>query len=327
MEGKRKVFAVNRSLLLEDVLKQRGWASIRDAGETADFVMWDRKSKPFTEEPPSAGLRLVTRADMQKADNKRHMWVHCKEHARAVLPPTFLTLEEAEASAREDASGVWFLKKAHTAGGRDIVVGDFSEVARTWRAAERPRDWLLQRGVRRMLLCDGRKVTLRCYVLWMPSGAVSLWMDGLAILHGEPLPADDAEQTREAHVDHHGCERRRLSTEPYADELWGPLREAVRKVFGCFRGEVNAEGDSSRYMLFGADFVISQPAGGGLAPVLIEINQFPNMSIRSDPIGKAVKRDLFEDLYTYLIAPACEGAPPKPGRFEVVVDPPPAAHG
>eukprot|EP01062_Namystynia_karyoxenos_P070054 TRINITY_DN65430_c0_g1_i1.p1 TRINITY_DN65430_c0_g1~~TRINITY_DN65430_c0_g1_i1.p1 ORF type:complete len:352 (+),score=98.79 TRINITY_DN65430_c0_g1_i1:77-1057(+) len=321
-DARRRTFAINRSRLLEEVLRERGWVSVRDVGADADFSMWDEKSEPHTEGPSSCRLQCLTRADMAKVDNKKQLWVRCRERAAQFLPPTFVDLPAAERAAREDAGGIWFLKKSHTAGGIDIVVGDWDEVRTAWAQAEKPRDWILQRGVRDMLLAEGgRKVTLRLYLLWLPSGAAHLWQEGLAIVHGAPADGG-GEPTREAHIDHKGCPRRRLSEEPYAEDLWGPLRQALASVCGCYRGEVNAAADPTRYHLFGADVVVSRASESApLCPVLIEFNQWPNMSIRSDPIGRAVKRELFEDLYSFLIAPTCLGSPPAPGRFVEVLSP------
>lgn len=319
------MYAVNQSRLLEQLLREQGWdAWDPQSGGAADFAMWDSQTRygPRCGGPPAAALRCLDPRDTYFADNKRQLWFATRRQCRGVLPETYTDAAEAERAlgGAEPRGAVWFLKRENGAGGEGVVVGRLADMLARWRAEERPSCWLLQRGVPCGALAGGRKVTLRVYVLWLPSGAAALWEEGLAIVHSAPLDGAAAE-CRAAHVDHQGCERRRLSREPYAPQVWAPLREAAGLVFGCFRRTLNTERDPTRFHLFGADFVLAGDSSGAPRPVLIEVNSHPNLSAASCPVGRAVKRELFDDLRGFLIDPVCRGAAPRPGRWRAVLDP------
>ncbi|KAJ9449541.1 Tubulin glycylase 3B [Diplonema papillatum] len=319
------LFLINRSKLLESVLENEGWESCRevwsgDGDDPIDFVMWDKGSRPHLPGPETAKLRCFLPQELALIDNKKHLWTACKDHLRDLLPPTYThpTQEIAPlltvAGRGDDAvlsQTVFFLKKTFSAGGKDVICGTLPELLRRWRAEEKPSFWVLQQGVVPGLLA-GRKWTLRSYALLLPNCSVWAYDEGLAIVHRTPYSDDCGEGfDEEAHVDHKGCDRVPLTSLPNHELIQAEVREAVRRLFTRFKGKLNAARDRSRYHLFGIDFVV--PADG--KPFLIEVNQFPNLSINSEKVGKGVKSDMFRDMYTLFIGPRIFGTPPAPGAW------------
>ena len=309
-------FLINRSKLLEEVLEGHGWESCRDCcTDEYDFVMWDKCSKPNIAGPPEARLLTLLGPEAAHIDNKRHLYNACRHRMSDLLPETYLDRGEVPPSDAADGDAslcpLWFLKKAFTAGGKDVHCGPLSDMVALWEAQPKERDWVLQRGVRSCLL-EGRKWTLRVYVLLLPDLTVWVHEEGLAIVHKQTYTENVGSVDRDVHIDHKGCTRHAFTDLPFHAEVLPNVVTACARLFKSYAGKMNSAQDPTRYHLFGLDFII----GGAMEPYLIEVNQFPNMSINSGVVGRFVKRTLFEDLYRLLIAPAVLGSEPEAGGFQ-----------
>ena len=315
-------YLINRSKLLEEILEEEGWSSACDAGsDEIDFVMWDKCSKPNVPGPQTARLQTLLANEVCLIDNKKHLYTHCKYKIKYMLPETYALIEDAP---EEDVGGkcpVWFLKKAFTAGGKDVHCGSLSTLKDLWASQSRHRDWVLQRGVRSCLI-DSRKWTLRIYVLFMnqdngKDNSVWLHEEGLAIIHKLEYSetVDPGVIDSEVHVDHKGCVRYPFSKLPFYRKTFEQVKGTTRDLFLTYQKHLNKAKEPGRYHFFGLDYIINTD----MKPVLIEVNQFPNMSINSDRVGRDVKRCVFEDMYSLMIAPAVFGIPRQKGGFVKIV--------
>eukprot|EP01061_Rhynchopus_euleeides_P002036 TRINITY_DN11551_c0_g1_i1.p1 TRINITY_DN11551_c0_g1~~TRINITY_DN11551_c0_g1_i1.p1 ORF type:complete len:321 (+),score=102.70 TRINITY_DN11551_c0_g1_i1:89-1051(+) len=317
-------YLVNRSKILQEVLEEKGWECAPDP-TTPDvaFTMWSKCTRPHLPAPEDARLQLLPVSETCAIDNKKHLHVKCKYFMKNMMPETYGCIEDAPTEdiallpGNEHLCPVWFLKRAASSGGKDVICGELEVLLIQWRAQERHRNWILQRGVRSCLI-DSRKWTLRCYVLLMGDGSVWLHREALAIIHKTIYSEGDEEGgdiESEAHIEHSGCVRYPFSKLPFYSNVFPMLSASVERLFTIYQKDLNKNEDASRYHFFGLDYIVDYR----MRPILIEANFMPNMSVHSDDVGRSVKRKVFSDMYTLMIAPKTFGVAPSPGGFVQVV--------
>ena len=305
-------FAINRSKLLEGILKREGWECVIDINEPCvGLSMWDSLSKPGIPGPTDCKLRCLRKDESSSIDNKKHLWTHLRDSIRKSLPETIFGDINPPVF---DKSGIWFLKKGHTSGGKDIHCGSYQEIQTILQSVDNKKQWVIQRGVNSCLI-NGKKWTLRSYVLYHPNRSVWLFEEGIAIIHKVEFDPDSTE--REIHVDHIGCTRIAFSSLSMFDDVLPKLKNLVADIFKAYQPFLNKDSDPSRYHLFGLDFIITED----LLPILIEVNMFPNMSSSSRNVAKQIKLNVFESMYSLLIAPLIEGKEPESDGFVCVLGP------
>lgn len=233
-------------------------------------------------------IRLVEKEVVNQLENKG--WV-----ARRVIERGLESLfprscfSTAEALIYKDDCPLWFSKPVHLSGGRGIeclASNDLMEY-------ELPNANILQQGIQKLALIDGRKFTARVYVLvWNKQ----LWLfdEGFVLLHGVPFDPESVDY--EVHVDHRGydkadspVEMRLLTSLIDFEQRWSTIQAATSSLKPLFQ-EVLSASSHNRYLLLGIDFLLQKD--GGLQ--FIEVNAIPNF-VHSHSINNQLNIPFFTE--------------------------------
>lgn len=193
-----------------------------------------------------------------------------QEHAvEKVFPPAYTCLEAA--LNHPEPVEIWFSKPGHLSGGREIRVIS----GKALKDYILPQFHLLQAGVEDLALMDGRKFTVRIYVLlW--NRQVFLFDDGFVLVHGTAYVRGSTDYN--VQVDHRGYDRENgpvkmglCSDRAQTWTLVGDTRDLLIRMRPILRDTLAAT-SVIRYLILGID--VLQKSDG--TPVFIEINAIPN---------------------------------------------------
>jgi hypothetical protein len=174
-------------------------------------------------------------------------------------------------------------------------------------------DYLLQRMIEPALLLDGRKFSLRVYVIYFSPDEVYLSSEGLVKMAAMPMIEDSRTMDSRVHMTNSGREATMLQNDltylkanfdkaGYSyDAFWSRIRSSIVTVFEAYEGAVQAKDprlllwDSRREQMgipkiMGFDYVVD----GSCQPWLVEVNRFPGLEPRDDsdrPVKYQVLRD------------------------------------
>ena len=203
-----------------------------------------------------------------------------------VVPRTFDTAAAAfkTLSADPSASKVVFVKDVNGAGGLDIVCKQVSSLERYKLSP----DAIIQEGATDFALVDGRKWTIRAYVV-VHGGRLYVSRHFNGFKHPSRYNPDaDAADLEQQHISN-GNTNAHVKAKSFADvggRLMGPsdledadvwteaLIDATRQMAQMYEAMVAATADDPyRYHIFGVDAI---PRTSGTVQI-IEVNPFPNL--------------------------------------------------
>lgn len=248
-------------------LSGRSFDAQHDDSARIDFLYFDTyggKQAPVVAE---SCLSLIPRQRTMALDNKESM-------ARALLvagqtyPRVFFDANDVP----DDPASLWFVKSPISSAGRGIQV-----MSRDQLLQQQPAQVVIQEAVRDLSLIDGRKYTLRLYVL-VNRGRVYLYGDGFVIVHAalyQPESRDPAVQF--AHEGYmrtdSGVRLEILSGLRGSMDILRSAAISISDVFRVFSDRLKYE-KPQHYCLFGIDLLVRNDG----STVLIEINDRPNLA-------------------------------------------------
>ncbi len=212
---------------------------------------------------------------------------------------------------RDDQDALWFVKLSRSTEGRDVFCFRDRRGVEEKVASFGHEVYVIQRGVEDPLLIDGRKTTLRVYVV-VANGA--LW------LHREALHKTQRERYREdatdaaVQSDHSRAERRSSDDFPLFEAQFDRFAERVTRAFAAVSDSFDIHPDPCRFHVFGLDFVVSRSRG----PMLIEVNDWPNIAIPGSGDDQERVRALRERVLTDALDLVLDGLP---GRLVRILEP------
>lgn len=249
-------------------------AQMVDVTEKTLFTYWDTYGGQPLELPDSDVRRVfqvVERRVTNPLANKRTLARNLAELGLSEWAP--VTCESAaDVMARPGwEQSVWFIKSVFGTGGKGMFCVRGDDV----RTLQLQPDQIIQQGVESLSLIDGRKFTVRVYVLvW--NRAVYLYGDGFAVVHGVPYQRGSTDYA--VQIDHRGYEQTDSSVtllpmHRYPDwETVSPrVRECIAALTPLLQPVIEAS-DETTYAVLGLDFLITDE----LDVKLIEINNMPN---------------------------------------------------
>lgn len=191
---------------------------------------------------------------------------------------------------------IWFVKSAVGTGGKGMFCLRDTELALITLEPGQ----LVQRGVENIRLIDGRKFTVRVYVLvW--NGEVYLYDDGFAVIHGVPYEPGSTDYT--VQIDHQGYEKASSAVALLPMHRYEEWKRDFPRVGACiaalapvFQPVVSASSET-RYAVLGLDFLFTDEPGVRL----IEINNMPNF-IHNKDINETVNIPFWRSVVTRLLS-------------------------
>jgi hypothetical protein len=193
----------------------------------------------------------------------------------------------------DEPESLWFIKDPAATAGRGIKVVAREQVSENFNFG-----CIIQEAVQDLALLDGRKFTLRAYVL-VNNGELYLFSEGICVLHAAPY--DPLSQDPSVQFEHSGymeadspvkllC----FNTFPQHQQVMANLRLTVCDVFSAFSNLLKYEKPHT-YCLFGVDVLVTTD----LSTVIIEINDRPNL-VHTKHINEAINVPMVRSLYCIL---------------------------
>ncbi len=290
-------FHCNRSKLLSDILKERGFIQIDcRSHRPSDISLWD----PYKTCEIQSRVRCIDRKVLNPLDNKRDMYLKLQKMGRtSFLPPTFPYASQLS-STDLDPRKLYFLKMIHGAGGKDVhPVKTLRDIRKIVSGSL--ENYIVQEEVPNMMLHDGCKTTMRMYVC-IADGRVYLYDDGYVYLYKVKYDRDRLDLT--IHNDIFNVRYEPFSQQPYYDAVLPKLRSICKQTVTPFlRGP-----KKDRFRILGIDFILDE----SLKPYLIEVNSYPNLNYDGCIV---VKKQMVYDFVTMYVLPKLQKTPIKRGGW------------
>jgi len=326
LKNRKLSFLNNRSQYLSDIMRQDGWvAHVPDNLGPVDFTYWTSRSG---QEERRGALSQLPRASTALLDNKKSCYLLLLANGlSSLMPPTFLTLDECVAYAKEQAeqaaahaqpaakentseaaSELWFLKKNGASCQRAVeVFVSLSSLEQSYSRLECASNWVIQAGLCNPWLLNGCKTTLRVYALITGDRAIYIYHRGVWAICSKRYDARDAD--RQAQCDHklrdYEREVRRCfdAGDPHYAHIVACSKRIVQQSVALMADKLNAHQIACCFHLFGFDLIFERTPD--MRPWLIEINHYPSLrGTFDDGDGdQHVKRALAADLYHFVVKP------------------------
>lgn len=271
-----------------------------------DLLYFDQYQGKKPPQDVSVGFTLINRQQTIPIDNKLQM-ANALIDAGINYPRVYFIEEDVP----EEPGTLWYIKDPVGTAGRGICVVPREEIANKFEFGD-----IIQEAVQDLLLLDGKKFTLRVYVL-VHEANVYLFQDGIVVLHGatyDPKSVDPKVQyehtvymNRQTDV-----ELSPFSDAPFFDEALANIKVNLGDIFQAFKELLKDEAKNT-YCLFGVDVLLRE----NMSPVLVEINDRPNL-INPKPVNSRVNIPVIQAMYSVLNPDCCEQLPNAAKRFELI---------
>jgi tetratricopeptide (TPR) repeat protein len=226
----------------------------------------------------------------------------------AVFPRDNLYLQEL---ANDDRGSLWISKQRAGYGSHGNQILSNQQVLD--KAVTNQEECLLQRMIEPTLLLDGRKFSLRIYVVYFSPGEVYLSSQGLVKLASVPMTDATANDPR-MHMTNSGRESSMIQNDleylktefdqagySYGD-FWSHVKSTVDEVFKRYGMKLASEERTSAWdsrrkeigvpKIMGFDYVVDD----NRKPWLVEVNRFPGLEPRDDS-DREVKHHVVRDAW------------------------------
>lgn len=254
-----------------------------------------------------AGCQLMERSRTIPLDHKRRLAQTLDAHGLC-LPRHYFS--PADVPAGGDT--LWYVKDPLSTAGKRLWLCRRDEVADFFEEG-----FVIQEALTDLALYQGRKFTLRTYVL-VHGGSVYWYPHSFLVVHGKDY--DAATPDPEAHFSHIGYMQpdssiRLVPSQHYRDyfRLEAPLIELIQDVYRLFEAQLGHSNPPGAYCLFGLD--VLQLADGRVA--LVEINDRPNLQ-HSDEINRLVNQPMLQAMGRLLLGDKVSSAPAVAGFEELM---------
>ena len=225
----------------------------------------------YTSEPPaniegvSIGVNLMHRRATSALDNKAKCAKALAPFGLSV-PRTYFRVEDVP----DDPDTMWYIKDPIGTGGVGVSLVSREEVASNFTDG-----YLIQEAVQDIVLLEGKKFTLRLYVL-IHEGIFYLFQDALVVLHGVLSPAAAVKLL--ANEDGYRDSNLNAKIFPFSDISFyntalANIETSLGQIFRRLKQYTPYE-QVNTYCLLGIDMLLTS----NLQPVLIEINDRPNLA-------------------------------------------------
>ncbi len=259
-------FSNRASALYETALMELGGRKFAEQDQRIDFLYFCSYGGKQAPACKDVGFTLIDRQLTIPLDNKATM---ARTLLRAGLkkPMTYFDVDSLPAGRK----GLWFVKNPLATAGKDLHCVSRDEIPGCFQDG-----FIIQEAIDDLDVIDGKKFTLRAYVL-VYQGIVYLYPEGVIVIHGKDF--DPQDKSAESQYLHDGYARsdspvKMLAFSQYQhySKVLENLKLTVAMSFLPFRDKL-LDGCHSTYCLFGVDILVES----SLDTVLVEINDRPNL--------------------------------------------------
>lgn len=255
------------------------------------FTYWDTYGNS---QPDLSGLaagtrvlKLVDRPVTNDLANKATLAQSLIDHNIASLAPTtYFNIHDAM-NHRGEQTPIWFVKNIFGSGGKNMFCVTQADLA----ATQLKQDCIIQAGVTKLALFEGRKFTTRVYCLvW--NHKVYLYQNGFLVVHGHKYDPESTDYG--VQIDHTGYQKEDSQVQmvqfinyPEYERFYPQIRKLIQTLKPVLN-PTRLAADSERYILLGIDVLLRQDGTARL----LEINTVPNF-IHSHEITNKVNVPFF----------------------------------
>ena len=254
----------------------------------------------------SVGVDLMARGTTRTLDNKAKCAKALAPFGLSV-PRTYFRVEDVP----DDPDTMWYIKDPVGTNGNGICVVPRKKVASSFTAG-----YIIQEAVRDIALLDGKKFTLRLYVL-IHEGTFYLFQDGLVVLHGAVYDSESVHaKVQYEHAGYMALEPDvkvfPFSDTPFYDEALVNIKTSLGEIFYRLKKYTPYE-QVNTYCLLGVDLLLTQD----MQPVLIEINDRPSLT-NTQLVNARVIIPVIQAMYSIVNFGHHNYLPGKPKKFELL---------
>lgn len=297
----QRTYHCNRGDIVPGILEHMGWRA-GNADEIAELSVWHRGRHDNRVAKHQAFEKFQT----HEVRSKRILWENLVDAGLTrIMPDTWIDAD-AFHERTERGDGLWFLKLSASTLGRGVHCFTCERELRDKAASLGSEPYVIQKGVEDPVLIRDRKFTVRVYVLVTGDGSVYVHEESLVNI--QPVAFDPGSTAREIHIDHSGAEVRSSDEFEVVVEHFDAIRAVARDAFRSVDHVLGFTGDPYRFQIFGLDIIISHSRG----PVLIEINDWPNIGARGTDEENQRIRGIKQRVLTDMLQLVLEG---ESGRF------------
>ncbi|PCI77617.1 MAG: hypothetical protein COB20_07850 [SAR86 cluster bacterium] len=301
------VFHSNRGTqVFRAALEPLGGREYRSADRHIDLLYFDQYQGKRPPQDVSVGFTLIKRQQTIPIDNKLQM-ANALIDAGINYPRVYFIEEDVP----DEPDTLWYIKDPVGTAGKGICVVPREGIARNFEFGD-----IIQEAIQDLLLQDGKKFTLRVYVL-VHEANVYLFQDGIVVLHGavyDPQSVDPKVQ-----YEHTGYMDRKTDIElspfsdaPFYGEAMTNIRVSIASIFQSFKELLKHE-EGNAYCLFGIDMLVRE----NMSSILIEINDRPNL-IHTNIVNTRVNIPAIQAMYCVLNPDCCDHLPSGAKEFELI---------
>lgn len=267
-----------------------------------DFLYFNTYQGRTPPEGVTVDTTLIDREKTVPLDHKALLAKRLIEH-QICDPMVYLDL----ANVPQDPDKLWYIKDPLASAGKSIVVAKYNELKDYFKSG-----YIIQEAVTDLCLVDSRKFTLRIYIL-VYQNQIYLYPDGIMIIHGLKYDPNSLDYT--VQVDHRGYTEpgTKIQMKPFSTYyLYVPfmidIAHTAPRIFQSFSDLLSA--DSSRYCLFGLDYLCRQ--NGTVA--LVEVNDRPNL-LHTNEINQKINIEMIRDMVVLITKNKVHDRDDYPQRF------------
>jgi len=301
---RQKTYKINRSSILKEILNMENFKE-EYTHKNVDFSAWDT----YQTSDILANIKFIKREYLYGIDDKRDFYLNMKRYGLTKhTPKTYAYLDQVT-SDMLDKDKIYFLKKVHGSGGKDVFpIKTLSQINRIV-GSEDKRNYILQVEVPNMYLHNGSKTTMRNYALVCDKG-IYFYREGYAYIytakHDKNTTDNEVHNTCSVNqYDGKNCRYEKLSKQHYYKKIIKGLCDITGKLLHSYFKDIPLK---DRYIILGLDFIIDKD----YKPYMIEVNAFPNLS----KVGEvAVKKQMLQDFVNFYILPKVNGKRSKRGGW------------
>ncbi len=281
-----------------------GGRPYEEGDEHIDLLYFDRYGGKTPPPGPSVGSTLIDRQLTIPLDHKAKMAQTLLEQGVSI-PAVYFQPDQVPGPPER----LWYLKNPLATAGAGIEVVTQKQVPERFQEG-----WIIQEAVEDLALVDGRKFTLRLYLL-VQGGKLWLFPDGFMVVHAASYTPGSLDAR--VQFDHSGYIDKQAAVElrPFVDfsqceQVMARLRAKLASVFSAF-APLWAGQEPRRYCVFGVDLLVRRD----LSTALIEINDRPNF-VHTELINSTINIPMVRALYAVLNPAATQQMPASAPRFD-----------
>lgn len=267
-----------------------------------NFLYFDTHQGKTPPEGVEIDIQLMERKKTVPLDNKTLL---AKRLIQQGLCDPMVYFDIADVPS--DNNTLWYIKDPISTGGKSIQVVKYNQLQNAFKIGH-----IIQAAITDICLVNSRKFTLRVYIL-VHRNQIYLYPDGIMVIHGFNYHPESTDYS--VQVDHTGYADpgSKVEMRPFSSyHLYLPfmvnIAETAPRIFQAFSDLL--DGDSSRYCLFGLDYLCRN----NRTVALIEINDRPNL-LHTDAINQNINIEMIRDLVVLITQKKRHDSNDYPQRF------------